>query len=385
LRYPDFIRNALLTRYRNQRRRWLNDGARATGYWPINFRLECPNEDEARRQPEAFGAWIAAWQSWHGPGTLAWTRRRWRGLGIQQMPEILSIHNPEEVAAWIGEESSWLRARDRYRLLVARWPLLKSSLTRYFDVLAEYGTEDFQRLEAVLGWLEANPRSNLYPRQIPVTGLDSKWLEARTAPVAALVAELCGHEAAGADFYQISGLSRPPHLTRLIILDKTLRTYVGGIRDLSAPAQELATLNLPAKRVYIVENLQTALAFGDLPRSVVFMRLGYGIDAVARLPWVISAECVYWGDIDTHGFRILSRLRSLLPTVRSILMNEEALTTHDALWGDEEEQTPETELPGLLPDEQRLYQRLKQHYWRVNLRLEQERIPWEYAWAVLQQ
>src|SRR5579859_7254278 len=103
------------------------------------------------------------------------------------------------------------------------------------------------------------------------------------SPIAGLLAALHGNEAAVADFYQISGLRRPPHLTRLIILDEALRAHVGGIRDLSAPAHELADLNLPAQRVYIVENLQTALAFGDLPRSVVFMRLGYGIDAVARI------------------------------------------------------------------------------------------------------
>jgi len=287
------------------------------------------------------------------------------------------------VAAWIGEESRWHRAQGRYEHLVARWPLLASALPRYFDVLADYEAAEFQRLEAMLGWLVTNPQSNLYPRQLPVAGLDSKWLETRTALIGGLLTALRASEAGQADFHDLCGLRRPPQLTRLMILDESLRAHMGGIRDLSAPAAELAGLNLPVSRVYIVENLQTGLAFGDLPGSVVFVRLGYGVDALAKLPWVSRAECVYWGDLDTHGLRILSRVRALLPRVSSILMDEQTLLTHRALWGEEAEQSSDVELPALSADEQLLYQRLKKHHWDVNVRLEQERIPWDYAWGSL--
>jgi hypothetical protein len=268
--------------------------------------------------------------------------------------------------------------------MVARWPLLRSALPRYFDVLADYETYDFQRLEAMLAWLEANPRSNLYPRQLPVAGLDSKWLETRTGLIGGLLSALRGSATEQADFYELCGLKRPPQLMRLMILDDSLRAHTGGIRDLSAPVTELAGLNLPVSRIYIVENLQTGLAFGELQGAVVFMRLGYGIEALARLPWVSRGECVYWGDLDTHGLRILSRVRTLLPRVSSILMDEETLLNHRALWGEEAEQSSDIELPALTADEQLLYQRLKQHHWGVNVRLEQERIPWVYAWELLQ-
>jgi hypothetical protein len=383
LRFPDGIRDLLLIRYRNQRRNWLSEGAEAGERWPIAFRLDCPTEEDARRQPDGFRDWIAAWRSWQGAGELVWGERRWRGLGTQGVPEILRVHSPNEVAAWIGEEARWRRARGRYEYLVARWPLLSSSLPRYFDVLADYEAADFQRLEAMLGWLEANPQSNLYPRQLPVAGLDSKWLETRTALIGGLLTALRGSEAGQADFYDLCGLKRPPQLTRLMILDESLRAHTGGIRDLSAPVAELAGLNLPVSRVYIVENLQTGLAFGDLPGSVVFVRLGYGVDALAKLPWVSRAECVYWGDLDTHGLRILSRVRALLPRVSSILMDEQTLLAHRALWGEEAEQSSDAELPALSADEQLLYQRLKKHHWDVNVRLEQERIPWDYAWESL--
>jgi hypothetical protein len=381
LRFPDDIRKVLLTRYRNQRRDWLGDREAAGERWPIALGLDCPTEEEARRQPDRFGDWIASWRAWQGPGEVAWGERRWRGLGTQSVPEVLRVHNPSEVAAWIGEESRWRRTQDRYEHLVARWPLLSSTLPRYFDVLADYETVDFQRLETMLAWLEANPRSYLYPRQLPVVGLDSKWLETRTALIGGLFTALRDSEAERADFYDLCGLKRPPQLTRLLILDESLRARIGGIRDLSAPVADLGGLNLPVSRTYIVENLQTGLAFGDLQGSVVFMRLGYGIDALAKLPWVSRAECVYWGDLDTHGLRILSRVRALLPHVSSILMDEQTLLAHRALWGEEAEQSSDVELPALSADELLLYQRLKQHHWAVNVRLEQERIPWDYAWG----
>jgi len=65
-------------------------------------------------------------------------------------------------------------------------------------------------------------------------------------------------------------------------------------------------------------------------------------------------------------------------------MDEQTLLAHRTLWGEEAEQSSDTELPALSADEQLLYQRLKQHHWGVNVRLEQERIPWDYAWESLQ-
>jgi len=78
--------------------------------------------------------------------------------------------------------------------------------------------------------VQANPQSNLYPRQLPVAGLDSKWLETRTALIGGLLTALRDSEAEQADFHDLCGLKRPPQLTRLMILDESLRAHTGGIR-----------------------------------------------------------------------------------------------------------------------------------------------------------
>ncbi len=61
-------------------------------------------------------------------------------------------------------------------------------------------------------------------------------------------------------------------------------------------------------------------------------RGGFDVDNVGRLPWLGGADVVYWGDIDTHGFAILDRLRAWLPEARSVLMDQETLLAHRDRW-----------------------------------------------------
>ncbi len=65
----------------------------------------------------------------------------------------------------------------------------------------------------------------------------------------------------------------------------------------------------------------TGLAFDDMPGTVVFMALGYSVDLLAHVPWTSTARCLYWGDIDTHGFAILQRARACFPRLESVLMD----------------------------------------------------------------
>jgi hypothetical protein len=149
--------------------------------------------------------------------------------------------------------------------------------------------------------------------------------------------------------------------------------------------EQLAGLDIRVANVFIVENRQTGLAFDDLRQSVVIMQLGYGVDVLRCLPWVVAAgRCIYWGDLDTHGFAILNRARACLPGLKSILMDESTLHAHRDLWVQERTQHSAETLPLLSDREQAVYVSLKCNVWGQNVRLEQERVGWDIAWDALQ-
>lgn len=389
MKFPDDVQKALKRRFKNRHRKWVEASANleqpAESVWPLEVTLGIPTETQALKQVEDVRAWVAAWHSWRGAGSLSWSDRRWRKLGTQRVPEKLVLASPSEVAQWIGEADRWDRAQQRYRDLVGRWPQLANKLARYFDILADYSEVDYRRLVDMVAWLEKNPASNLYPRQLPVAGLDSKWLERRKGLLADLVDAVRGESSSEGDFFQRCGLKAPPQLIRLRILDNNLRQRVGGLDDISAPMEQLAELDLPVANVFVVENLQTGLAFDVLPGSVVIMQLGYGVDVLGRLPWVTNAHCIYWGDLDTHGFAILNRARGYLPELKSVLMDEETLRSHQDLWVEEKDQHGAETLSLLTDPEQAVYRAIKCNAWGQNVRLEQERIAWGVAWKTLQQ
>ena len=389
MKFPDDVRKALNRRFNNRHREWLEvSGERKQledSVWPLEITLGIPTENQALKQIEDTRAWVAAWQTWSGAGSLSWTERRWRKLGTQSVPEKLLLSGPVEVAQWIGETDRWDRAQQRYSDLIRRWPQIGNKLPRYFAVLADYSEADYRRLIDVVAWIEKNRASNLYLRQLPVSGLDSKWLENRKGLLADLVDGVAGESSNEGGLFQRCGLKAPPQLIRLRILDDSLRQRVGGLGDISVPREQLAALDLPVGNVFIVENLQTGLAFDDLPGSIVIVQLGYSVDVLGRLPWVGRARCVYWGDLDTHGFAILNRARSYLPELKSVLMDEATLRNHRDLWVQEKDQHAAETLSLLTDSEQAVYRAIKRNVWGQNIRLEQERIAWDAAWKILQQ
>lgn len=382
MKLPNDVRVLLRRRFDNRHRGWF-DAPDAGMEWPLTVPLGVPTEQAAKTRLDAALAWVRAWQTWRGAGLLQWTERRWRTLGTQSVPESLRLDGARDVAAWLGEVERWDRACRRQAEMARRWPMLTGRLGRFFDILADYAAPDFERLIATLAWLERHPDSGLYLRQLPIAGLDTKWIEVRKSVLADMLCHITDRTDLPGDFHALCGLRRPPLRLRMRVLDPALRARVGGLGDLTVPVDELDQLDLAPRHVVIVENLQTGLAFGDLPGTVLFMALGYGVDLLARVSWVRGARSFYWGDIDTHGFAILNLLRAQLPAVRSLFMEESTLLAHRALWTSEPNQHAAHELPHLDPKELALYHALKQHALGSAVRLEQERISWDIAWPAL--
>ena len=82
---------------------------------------------------------------------------------------------------------------------------------------------------------------------------------------------------------------------------------------------------------------------------------------------------VYWGDLDTHGFAILNRLRHRFPNARSLLMDRGTLLAHQTQWVPNRPRRRMV-LSLLSPDEQALYAALGSGVFGPAVRLDKTRI-----------
>ena len=105
-----------------------------------------------------------------------------------------------------------------------------------------------------------------------------------------------------------------------------------GFSELSVRASEFTAAPEGVSRAYVIENEITYLAFPVPDGAMVIFGGGYAVPVLAPLGWLAGLDLVYWGDIDTHGFAILNRLRHHLPHARSMLMDRATLLDHRDHW-----------------------------------------------------
>ncbi|WP_064077664.1 DUF3322 domain-containing protein [Prescottella equi] len=362
--------------YTARRRRWLTDPD-AAELDSLTMALNPPTESAVATDPDRVVAWVRGWRSYTGAGDVEWQTRRWPSFGAQQVPTRVVLGGATRIAAAAGRSTEWATLTTRRDRLIAAvapdapdFPAAVAATATKWEALDD---NDFVRLSSVLRWLLANPASNLLIRQLPVPGVDTKWIGRHRGLVQSLVV--------GAGGSTDLGIRSAPPLLALAVLDRTL--LPGAPRTFAAPLAELAALPLAPRRVLILENKEGLHALPDWPGTVAVHGSGYTVPELAALPWIASGETWYWGDLDSHGFAILDRLRRHLPAVRSVLMDPETL----ARWS--ELAVPEPSVASgdfdLLTTEERTALGCLRDGDR---RLEQERIPWvhvldrlEHAWG----
>lgn len=372
---PDEAITALARRFERRHLQWWVRGDDA----PLTLALGSPTEAEVVADPGAVRAWVESWQAWAGPAVVQWAVRRWSRLGEQRLPVALQMTSPAVHADLVGQGARWRRAVARRSALSERFVgagLLPAN-RRAFEALADWPDDDFARLAGVLEWAAMHRSSGLYLRQIPVVGIDTKWLEQRAAVVTDFAWALLAHgDDAARDLHALLGLLRAPVRLRLRVLCPELRRGVGGLSDIEAPLAELAALPFSPAHAIVVENLESGLALPERRGTVAFMKLGHAVGLLGRIPWLQPASVHYWGDIDRHGFAILDQARAVLPHLSSLLMDRETLLAHRRLWV-EDTAPPTAAVPTRLTSAEReVYDGLVAGTWGVRVRLEQERIPW---------
>ena len=242
------------------------------------------------------------------------------------------------------------------------------------------------RILNTLSWFQVHPRPNRYLRELDIPGVDSKFIEHHKALLAQLLNRVLPPEAIDASatgqarqgFERRYGLKYDEPLIRFRLLDPLINEF-NGLTDISVPISQFARIQPQCRRVFITENKINGLSFPEVPDSLVIFGLGYGIGALQEVFWLRSKEIHYWGDIDTHGFAILSQLRGYFPQTLSFLMDRATLLNFRQLWVEElDNKRFNGELANLTPEESSLFHELRDNKIADWVRLEQERIDFEH-------
>jgi hypothetical protein len=363
------------------RRRWdtgryLQAFARGDPWEPIVLPVKGPNADELLHRFEEVRKWVAAFEDGIDRSfQIEYRTLGGRHVGANRMPARVRV--PDFAAL-----CSLLRTGEEARALEQLMRSTRARLSGLTDWAAAHPLallehrDVWDRVLATIEWIVAHDSPAMYVRQLDVEGVDTKFVERNQKLLSELLPLVLAPERV--DPYQVEFarrfrfLSKPPY-TRFRILDPDLSPFPSGINEVSLRTDELAGLDLAAATVFVVENEVTYLALPPIPRAIAVFGGGFASAGLADVPWLRDREIVYWGDIDTYGFDILSRLRSHLPQVRSILMDGETLLFHRAHWSVETSPTRRL-LDHLSDTEQALYQDLISDVYGIGVRLEQERV-----------
>lgn len=345
--------------------------------FPWRPRFKGPDSKALGEQFAAVRDWIAALERGSPRGyAVLWREVNHRQLGRNRVPEGVDIPTEADALRLIGRTHDAETFDHLAAATLNPFPALQNWLARRpLTALGHAG--DWPRILTVLDWFRGHPRPGLYLRQLDIPGVDTKFIETRKGLLSELLCQILPPEAVDADttgtkgFEQRFGLLSKPPLVRFRILDPAFS--LSGLSDVTVPAAQLAISPPPGRRVFITENEVNGLAFPPMADSLVIFGLGHGIGMLANFTWLHNRDIHYWGDIDTHGFAMLDRLRVTYPHARSMLMNRGTLLAHRALWG-REDQPNIGQMDNLTDDERGLLDDLRTNRLGESVRLEQERI-----------
>lgn len=342
-------------------------------------------EAEAVRDLHGLKAELVRWREIlpHRPGwRVVLAEQRFRTVGLTvRLPRELTVDSTESLiralqpngvtpVVWRTAISRLLRFCETFALTSEESRKSAAAALRSLKLLFPSDTSDreFEAVLRTLSWLLRHPNAGLFPRALPVEGVDSKWLERRRAALARLWNTVTGENVSAADFLEHAGLLRLPQF----VLVKNAAAWVGeeaAEEVVKLPVETLAKKAPESPVVLIIENEQTALSldFRDVP---IFLALGYGVTLLESLPWMKEKRILYFGDLDTHGLAILAECRRLFPQTESVLMDLPTFERWRA-FAVTEPKGAEPSPEHLTPEERTLADVLS----AGRLRLEQERIP----------
>lgn len=294
-------------------------------------------------------------------------------LGTQDLPVSIYFDTEKDFLRFLGKEREVELFRENVEKIIEAFPELREWVIKN-PIRVITNQIEWNSILKVCQYFKQNPKPNLYIRELPIN-VHTKFIERNKNLIRELLdILLIGYiNSDNKEFEKRFHLKFSEPLIRFKILDKDIsQQFFSGIDDMAIQVSQFEILNLPIKRVLIVENkttLYTTLTLPKMDRTIAIFGSGYSVSNLKNVNWFSNIALFYWGDLDVQGFEILSQFRSYFPHAQSLLMDR--ITFEKFFENDKGTPTNISVQLDLTGDEQHLYDMLKVNNWR----LEQEKIP----------
>ncbi len=302
--------------------------------------------------------------------------KRMRQYGDQNLPVRIIIETQQDFLRLIDKGDEFAHFQQDGMLIRATMPQLNEWMLRFpYRVIEQYG--NWHDLLVVCTYFLEHLQPNMYIRELPIP-IHTKFIEQHRGILQDLLKLLLPANAMRLEaptFEQRFGLREDEPLVRIRLLNnQLLKRHALPLTDISLPCSQFAAFDLQSQTCIVTENKMTFLTLPPLPNTFAIFGGGFMVNNLAPVSWLSTCPILYWGDIDAHGFQILSLLRSVFPHVVSIMMDEATLRTFKEF---QVTGTPTStqHLSHLTFEEHALFEYLT----KENIRLEQERISQRYA------
>ena len=370
---------------RNLKQRLLNQRP-----FPIEISLKVPTDQQARDNLGHFHAFFKAWTDFAYPELVEWQERQYRQLSEQRVPVKLRIFSLQQLTELLGAEQqleNWLNKissflqqsfvhdRHQHRLF--------QTLIHHLEQIERYSQQEWQWLIQLIEQLKPNIGAGLYLRALPLSAVNTKFLEQNLLLTEVICNVLYDDEIvlAGGLLAWLDCLDSPKGWLTIKPVCPNVQEKLGGLPVFQLSTEVLDQFELPAERIIVVENIQSGLACPNLENSIVVCGGGKNISWM-NAKWLQHKQVFYWGDIDSEGLNILSMVRQKIPHVIALMMDEATvLQFQNHMVGEPDSIFSEPQY--LTADELKLFHDLRAQTFK-NRRLEQERISVDWVHRYLE-
>lgn len=298
-------------------------------------------------------------------------------IGTQSLPISIYFDSETDFLKYLGKEKEIKNFRTDLALILFQFPELKDWCIQNPIKIVQNHSK-WESILKVCIYFKANSKPDIYIRELPIS-VDTKFIENNQGILRALLDVLIATDLNSdeSEFEKRFNLKYREPLIRFKILDpKISAEFFSGLNDISIPKSQFEKLNLPLKGVIIVENkttLYTTLTLPQMDSTIAIFGQGNAVSNIQSARWLDDVQIFYWGDIDVHGFEMLSLARRYFNHVVSFLMDESTFEIH--FENEKGKLSNNAQELALTIDEKKLYDKLKLNNWR----LEQEKIPLGYV------